>query len=97
MLVKGIVFGLLAAAVNFALFYLGMRWVLRSKSGAVGILAPLVTGLRYVVFAAIIYLFLKLGLGEVWGLLIGVTVGIAAYMIWQAFYARTRRSDKVQP
>ena len=94
MFLKGVLFGLVAAAVNFGLFFFGMRWVLRGKTGAAGLLAPIITGLRYFVFAALIYLFLKLGLGTVWGLLVGVTVGIAAYLVVQWRYARNRRSSQ---
>lgn len=72
-----------------------MRWILGGRSAAVAILAPAVTVLRYAVFAGLVYLFLRLGLGDIWGLLVGVGAGIAAYMTWQTHHARTRRSDKV--
>ena len=77
----------------------GTAWVEKDrdylKTGAAGFLAPILTGLRYLIFAALIYLFLKLGLGGVWGLLVGVSVGIAAYLVVQWRYARNRRSGQV--
>jgi hypothetical protein len=95
--VKGVVFGLVAVGVNFALLYVGVRWMMRRQSRAARLLTALSYAVRYLVFGGLIYLFLKLQLGSIWGLFAGVTAGIAAFQIWQGVHAAHRRGDRVQP
>jgi hypothetical protein len=95
--ITGLVFGLLAVGVNFAMLYLGVRWMMRRQSHATRLLTALSYVLRYFVFGALIFLFLRLRLGSVWGLFAGVTVGIVAFLVWQGVYAAHRRGDRVQP
>ena len=97
MFVKGLIFGLVAVGVNFALLYFGVRWMIRRQSRAARLLTALSYAVRYLVFGALIFLFLRSRLGSVWGLFAGVTVGIVAFLVWQGVYAAHRRGDRVQP
>jgi len=94
---RGLFFGLLAVGVNFALLYFGVRWMMRRQSRAARLLTVLSYAARYFVFGALIYLFLRFRLGSVIGLGVGVTAGIAAFLIWQGVYAAHRRGNRVQP
>jgi hypothetical protein len=93
--IAGLVFGLLAVGVNFAMLYWGVRWMMRRQTHAARLLTVLSYAARYLVFGALIFLFLRLRLGSVWGLFAGVTVGIVAFLVWQGVYAAHRRSDRV--
>jgi len=93
--VKGLFFGLVAVGVNYALLYFGVRWMMRRQARAARLLTVLSYAARYLVFGALIYLFLRFRLGSVVGLLAGVTVGIVTFLIWQGVYAAHRRSDRV--
>ena len=95
MFVKGLFFGLVAVGVNYALLYFGVRWMMRRQARAARLLTVLSYAARYLVFGALIYLFLRFRLGSVVGLLAGVTVGIVTFLIWQGVYAAHRRSDRV--
>jgi hypothetical protein len=95
--VKGLVFGLLAVGVNFGMLYFGVRWLMRRQSGAARFLTAVSYVIRYLVFGALILLFLKLRLGSIWGLLAGVSAGIVAFLVWQGVHAAHRRGDRVQP
>ncbi len=97
MFIKGLIFGLVAVGVNFGLLYVGVRWMMQRQSRAARLLTALSYVLRYFVFGALIYVFLRFRLGSVWGLFAGVTVGIVAFLVWQGVYAAHRRSDRVQP
>ena len=97
MFIKGAVLGLVAVGVNFGLLYFGVRWMMQRQSRSARLLTALSYAIRYLVFGALIYLFLKFRLGSVLGLLVGVTAGIAAFLIWQGVYAAHRRGDRVQP
>jgi hypothetical protein len=87
---KGLACGLLATGANFALLYWVTRNMLRKQSRAAQILAPFVNLARYLVFGGIVFLILRLRLGNIWGLLVGVTIGITGFLIWQVIDARTR-------
>jgi hypothetical protein len=94
MFITGLVFGLIAVAVNYLLMYFAVRRIMRRQSGAVRLLISLSYVVRYFVFGALIYLFLRFRLGTVWGLFAGVTVGIIGYLVWQVVNnARNRRSS----
>jgi len=95
--VKGLIFGLVAVGVNFGLLYVGVRWMMQRQSRSARLLTALSYAVRYLVFGALIYLFLRYRLGSVLGLFAGVTVGIIAFLIWQGGYAAHRRGDRVQP
>jgi hypothetical protein len=95
LLLKGLACGLLATCGNFALLYWATRAMLQKQSRAAQMLIPLMYLARYLVFGGIVFLFLRFRLGSVWGLLAGVTIGIAGFLIWQAIDARTRRSDNL--
>jgi hypothetical protein len=95
--IKGLIFGLVAVGVNFAMLYGGVRWMMRRQTRAARLLTVLSYAARYLVFGALIFLFLRLRLGSVVGLFAGVTVGIVAFLIWQGVYAAHRRGDRVQP
>jgi hypothetical protein len=95
--IAGLVFGLLAVGVNFLMLYLGVRWMMRRQTRAARLLTVLSYGARYLVFGALIFLFLRFRLGSVVGLFAGVTVGIVTFLIWQGVYAAHRRGDRVQP
>jgi hypothetical protein len=93
---KGLACGLLATGGNFALLYWATRAMLRKQSRAAQILIPLTYVARYAVLGGIVFLFLRFRLGSIWGLLVGVTIGIAGFLIWQVIDARNRPSDKLQ-
>ena len=97
MFIKGAILGLVAVGVNFGLLYFGVRWMMQRQSRSARPLTALSYAIRYLVFGALIYLFLRFRLGSVLGLFVGVTVGIAAFLIWQGVYAAHRRGDRVQP
>ena len=97
MFITGLVFGLLAVGVNFAMLYWGVRWMMRRQTHAARLLTVLSYAARYLVFGALIYLFLRLRLGSVLGLFAGVTLGILSFVIWQGVHAAHRRGDRVQP
>jgi protein-S-isoprenylcysteine O-methyltransferase Ste14 len=90
---KGLLCGLLATGGNFALLYWATRTMLRKQSRATQILIPLTYLVRYLVLGGIVFLFLRFRLGSIWGLLCGVTIGVAGFLIWQVIDARTRHSD----
>jgi Flp pilus assembly protein TadB len=92
---NGLACGLLATGGNFALLYWATRSMLRKQSRSAQFLIPLTYLARYLVLGGIVFLFLRFRLGSVWGLLVGVTLGIAGFLIWQVTSARNRRSDKV--
>jgi hypothetical protein len=94
-LIPGILFGLLATGVNFGLLYVGVRWLFGRAPDRARVLIPLVYLFRYLLFGAMILAYLKFRLGSFWGLLIGVTIGIAGYTVWQGIDARNRRSSQV--
>jgi hypothetical protein len=95
-IVSGVLYGLAATAVNFGLLYMGVRWLLGRAPDRAKALVPLLNLVRYLLFAAMLVVFLKAQLGSIWGLLIGVTGGIAAFTIWQGVTnARNRRSGQV--
>lgn len=94
--VTGVLLGFTATALNFGLLFIGVRWLFGRASDRARALVPLLNLIRYLLFGAMIVAFLKFRLGNVWGLLIGVTSGIAAYAIWQGVTnARNRRSSQV--
>ena len=95
MFLRGLACGLLATGGNFALLYWATRGLLRKQSPAAQILIPLMYLARYLVLGGIVFLFLRFRLGSVWGLLAGVTIGIAGFLIWQVIDARTRPSDNL--
>ena len=97
MFIKGLIFGLVAVGVNFAMLYWGVRWMMRRQTHAARLLTVLSYAARYLVFGALLFLFLRLRIGSVVGLFAGVTVGIVAFLIWQGVYAAHRRGDRVQP
>jgi hypothetical protein len=97
MFISGLIFGLFAVGVNFLMLYFGVRWMMRRQTRAARLLTVLSYGARYLVFGALILLFLRFRLGSVWGLFAGVTVGIVAFLVWQGVYAAHRRGDRVQP
>ncbi len=49
---------------------------------------PLLYLVRYGLFGLMVYLFLRLGLGDFWGLLVGVVIAIAGNFVWQMIDAR---------
>jgi hypothetical protein len=94
--VIGVLLGLAATGLNFGLLYLGVRWLFGRAPDRAKVLVPLLNLARYLLFATMIVTFLKFQLGSVWGLLIGVTGGIAAFTVWQGVHnARNRRSSQV--
>jgi hypothetical protein len=93
---KGLACGLLATGGNFALLYWATRSMLRKQSRSAQFLIPLTYLARYLVLGGIVFLFLRFRLGSILGLLVGVTLGIAGFLIWQVADARTRRSDNLQ-
>ena len=95
MFLKGLACGLLATAGNFALLYWATRGMLRKQSRAAQVIIPLTYLARYAVLGGIVYLFLRFRLGSTWGLLTGVTLGIAGFLIWQVAVAHSRRSDNL--
>ena len=97
MFIKGLFFGLVAVGINYALLYFRVRWMLRRQTHAARLLTVLSYAVRYLVFGALIYLFLRFHLGSVVGLFAGVTVGIVTFLIWQGVHAAHRRGDRVQP
>jgi hypothetical protein len=92
---RGLACGLLATGGNFALLYWATRGMLRKQSRAAQILIPIMYIARYAVLGGIVFLFLRFRLGSVWGLLAGVTIGIAGFLTWQVIDARTRPSDNL--
>jgi hypothetical protein len=91
--VTGLLLGLVATGANFAILYMVVRSLVRRQSGAARYLVPLFQVIRYALFAAIIYAALRFQLGTVWGLMTGVTLGIAAFFTLQVVVnARNRRS-----
>jgi hypothetical protein len=92
---KGLACGLLATGANFALLYWVTRSLLRQRSAATPILVPLANLVRYLVFGGIVFLFLRFRFGSVWGLLAGVTAGIAGFLSWQVIDARNRRRNSL--
>jgi hypothetical protein len=90
----GFVFGLVATGANFAIMFAATRWLVGQQTGAVRFLVPFTHVIRYAMFGALIYVALRFHLGSVWGLLAGVTAGIAVSMTWQVVNnARNRRSS----
>ena len=95
MFLKGLACGLLATGGNFALLYWATRAMLRKQSRAAQILIPLTYLARYLVLGGIVFLFLRFRLGSIWGLLTGVTLGVAGFLTWQVVDARTRPGDNL--
>jgi hypothetical protein len=92
--VTGLIFGLVAAGINFLMLYLGVHWMMRRQTHAARLLTVLSYAARYLVFGALIFLFLRFRLGSVMGLFAGVTAGMVGYLVWQLVNnARNRRSS----
>ena len=92
--VAGLLLGLVATGVNFGILYMVVRWLVRGQSGPARYIAPLAQVGRYLIFGAIIFVAVHYRLGTVWGLLAGVTIGIAGFMVWQVVTnARNRPSS----
>ncbi len=90
----GLLVGLAATGLNFAVMYLGVRWLFKRPTGASRFVVPLGNVVRYLVLGAIIFAFLRLRLGSPLGLIAGVTLGITGFMVWQMVNnARYRRSS----
>jgi fatty acid desaturase len=90
----GLLLGFVATGVNFGILYAVVRWLVRGQEGMARYIAPLAQVGRYIIFAAIIFLAVRYRLGSVWGLLAGVTIGIAGFLVWQVVTnARNRRSS----
>jgi hypothetical protein len=90
----GLLFGLAATGLNFAVMYMGVRWLFHRPTGASRFVVPLANIVRYLLLGALIFAFLRLRLGSVLGLLAGVTAGIAGFLTWQMVNnARYRRSS----
>jgi hypothetical protein len=89
----GILLGLAAVAVNFGLLYFGVRRLFGRSPDRVKLIIPAVYVLRYLLFGAMIFVTLRFRLGSAAGLLIGVTAGIAGFMLWQVINARRTRSS----
>jgi hypothetical protein len=92
---KGLACGLLATGGNFALLYWATRAMFRKQSRAAQILVPLAYLARYLVLGGIVFLFLRFRLGSIWGLLVGVTLGVVGFLTWQVINARTRPSNNL--
>jgi len=89
----GLLLGVAATGANFVILYTVVSWLVRGKSGPASYIAPLAQVVRYGLFGVIVYLTLRYELGSVLGLLSGVTVGIAGFLVWQVVTnARNRRS-----
>lgn len=92
----GIGFGFVLTAANYALLFAGTRRMLGQSSDRVKVILPFLNIGRYLVFGALVYLYLRLRLGSVLGLLVGVTLGILGSIVFQvASNARHRRSSTV--
>lgn len=90
----GLLLGFAATGVNFGVLYAVVRRLVREQSGPARYIAPVAQVVRYVLFAAVVYVTLRYRLGSTWGLLAGVTLGIAGFMAWQITNnARHRRSS----
>jgi hypothetical protein len=97
MFMKGLVFGLLAAGINFAIIFLGLRLLMGRTSAVARIGLGVAYAIRYAIFAGLVFLFLKIGLGSVWGLLTGVTAGIAGSIVWQMVQLSRARAAAPKP
>ncbi len=95
MFLKGLACGLLATGGNFALLYWATRTMLRKRSRAAQVLVPLTYLARYLVLGGIVFVFLRFRLGSIWGLLCGVTLGVAGFLTYQVIDARTRHGDNL--
>ena len=90
----GVLLGFVATGVNFGILYAVVRWLVWGQGGIARYIAPLAQVVRYGIFGVIVYLTLWYRLGSVWGLLAGVTIGIAGFLVWQVVTnARNRRSS----
>ena len=90
----GLLLGFAATGINFIILYTVVRWLIRGQSGAPRYVAPLAQIVRYGIFGAIVFLTIRFRIGSPWGLLAGVTIGIAGFLTWQLVYnARYRRSS----
>ncbi len=83
-------FGFLAGAVSFGAFYFAARRLMARQSARVKLWLPLLYLVRYGLFGVMVYLFLRLGLGDFWGLLAGVVIAIAGYFLWQVIDTRRK-------
>lgn len=86
----GVLFGFLAGAVSFGVLHLAARRLMARHSSRVRLWLPLLYLVRYGLFGLMVYLFLRLGIGDFWGLLVGVVIAIAGSFVWQMVGARHR-------
>ncbi len=85
----GVLLGFVAGVASFGVFYLGARRLMVSQSARIKVWLPLLYLVRYGLFALLVYVFLRLGLGDFWGLFVGVTVAIVGCFVFD-FWQRHR-------
>ena len=96
MFVKGLAYGLAATALNFTLLWLAVRQIVGRRPGWARVVMSVAYVVRYAIFAGLLILFLRFRFGSTIGLLVGVTLGIGGFLVWQGVYAAHRRGDRVQ-
>ncbi|MEO0077571.1 MAG: hypothetical protein ABIK86_01030 [candidate division WOR-3 bacterium] len=86
MSLTGVLLGFVAGVASFGVFYLGARRLMVRQSARIKVWLPLLYLMRYGLFAFLVYVFLRLGLADFWGLFVGVAAAIAgcfAFDFWQ--------------
>ncbi|MFZ1946492.1 MAG: ATP synthase subunit I [bacterium] len=86
MFIKGLIYGILVIALNALLLYLTIRHFLRSLKKFTALAFFLFYLLRYAVLGLLVYLFLVNRWGSPLGLLVGITVGLIAFVALRRRY-----------
>ena len=85
MFIKGLIYGAAAIALNTVLLSLTMKYFVGKTGRFKTLTFLLLYVLRYAILGALVYLFLTQKWGSPIGLLVGVTVGLFAFMVLRRF------------
>ena len=81
MFVKGLICGVLASTLNFLVLYFTMKYFVSKYKKLARFTFVIVYVLRYGIFGALIYAFLKYKWGSPLGLLAGISIGLVLFVI----------------
>ncbi len=79
-----ILYGLFVNLLNYAVFYITIKKLMKGRSGAAaGLIYFLSLLVRYAIIGILVYVFIKHRPGDSVGLIIGFTAGLLVFTIWR--------------
>jgi hypothetical protein len=83
---KGVAYGVAVIALNSLLLHLTMKYFVSRQKRFVALTFVLFYALRYAVLGGLLYVFLANRWGSPVGLLVGIGVGLVAFLATRKFY-----------